>query len=65
MAAAEPIREPQTHANVVGEGIESFFLLSELAPDFGLTMPLGTWPDVAHDDGLTRTEPVPVPPPRA
>lgn len=65
LAEAEPIKEPQTSANVVGEGIENFFLLLELAPDLGLTVPLGTWPDVARDDGLTRIEPVPVPPPRA
>lgn len=26
--------------------------------------PLENWPGIAHDAGLTRTEPVPVPPPR-
>lgn len=65
LVEAQPIKEPQTNANLVGQGIESFFLLSELVPDLGLTVPLGTWPDIAHDDGLTRTKPVPVPPPRA
>ncbi len=40
-------------------------LLAVQTPErFLVAVPTPSWPDVAHDTGLTRAEPVPVPPPR-
>ncbi len=64
LTEAEPTQAPQTNKDAVVESIESFVLHLEGAPDHGWMAPRGSWPDVAHAAGLTRTELVPVPPPR-
>lgn len=45
-------------------GAEKILLIAECAPDPVLVAPDHAWPGVADTAGLTRTEAVPVPPPR-
>ena len=48
----------------LGSGDEKILLMAEYAPAPGLVAPDFSWPGVADTTGLTRTESVPVPPPR-
>lgn len=45
--------------------MEKLLLLAEDAPAVVLVAPDSMWPGVGNVAGLTRTEAVPVPPPRA
>lgn len=49
----------------LGGGTEKIFLISDCAPATVLIAPDLVWPGLAHEAGLTRTDAVPVPPPRA
>lgn len=50
---------------VLGGGSEKIFLIADCAPVAVLVAPDFAWPGLVHEAGLTRTEAVPVPPPRA
>lgn len=49
----------------LGGGIEKILLLADSAPTPVLRAPDFAWPGLVHEAGLTRANPVPVPPPRA
>ncbi len=53
-----------TPAQQVERSYERVLLALQTPEKFVLNAPAFTWPGVAHDSGLTRTDPVPVPPPR-
>jgi hypothetical protein len=53
-----------TPAQQVERSQERVLLALQTPEKFMMNAPAFTWPDVADDTGLTRTEPVPVPPPR-
>lgn len=55
-------RDPRVPA--LGGGPEKILLISECVPAPVLVAPAFSWPGVADATGLTRTESVPVPPPR-
>ncbi len=59
-AATRDTKSPAT----LGEATEKILLIAESAPALVLVAPDLSWPGVANDAGLTRTESVPVPPPR-
>ena len=63
-AAQETAREQLPRATDLG-GSEKILLACHVTAPLVLTTPDFAWPGVVHDSGLTRTEPVPVPPPRA
>lgn len=49
----------------LGGGAEKILLIADWAPATFLVAPDSTWPGFVHEAGLTRTDAVPVPPPRA
>lgn len=49
----------------LGGGAEKILLIADWTPAAVLVAPESVWPGLAHEAGLTRTEAVPVPPPRA
>ncbi len=49
----------------LGGGSEKILLMADWAPTDVLVTPEFVWPGLVHEAGLTRTEAVPVPPPRA
>lgn len=49
----------------LGGGMEKIVLIADHAPAPVLVAPDTVWPGPVHEAGLTRTEAVPVPPPRA
>jgi hypothetical protein len=49
----------------LGGGVEKILLIADCAPVTVLVAPDAAWPGVVHEAGLTRTDAVPVPPPRA
>ncbi|HWA25323.1 MAG TPA: hypothetical protein VG734_06665 [Lacunisphaera sp.] len=59
----EASRETQSPASV-GNASDKILLIAESVPAPVLVAPELSWPGVADDAGLTRTESVPVPPPR-
>ncbi|WP_438481421.1 hypothetical protein [Oleiharenicola lentus] len=61
---AEDAAREQLPRDAALGGMDKFVFATELpAPIFSIE-PEVSWPGVAHDVGLTRTESVPVPPPR-
>jgi hypothetical protein len=48
----------------LGGDTEKILMLAECAPAAVLVAPEISWPGLAHEAGLSRTESVPVPPPR-
>ena len=62
-AAQETAREQQPRDADLG-GSEKIILSLHVTAPLVLHAPATGWPGVAHDTGLTRTEPVPVRPPR-
>jgi hypothetical protein len=63
--AQDAAREQLPRDADLGGGMEKLLLLAETAPAAVLTPPDFAWPGVADTAGLTRTDAVPVPPPRA
>jgi hypothetical protein len=53
-----------TPAQQVERSHERVLLALQTSEEFLMNAPAFAWPGVAHDSGLTRTDPVPVPPPR-
>lgn len=51
-------------AQQVERSHEKVLLAVHTPEKFLMNVPAFAWPGVAHDSGLTRTDPVPVPPPR-
>jgi len=49
----------------LGAGAEKILFVADSAAAFVLVAPDSAWPGLVHEAGLTRSEPVPVPPPRA
>jgi len=49
----------------LGGGTEKILFVSDSVPAFVLVAPDFAWPGLTHETGLTRTDAVPVPPPRA
>lgn len=49
----------------LGGGAEKILFVADSAPAFVLVAPASAWPGLVHEAGLTRTDAVPVPPPRA
>jgi len=49
----------------LGGGADKILFVSDCAPIAVLTAPDPAWPGLVHETGLTRTNSVPVPPPRA
>jgi hypothetical protein len=62
--AQEAARDQLPRDAALGGAMEKILLLSESAPAVVLAAPDFMWPGVADVAGLTRTESVPVPPPR-
>ena len=62
-AAQETAREQQPREADLGSS-ERFLLAFHSVAPLVLNVPESDWPGVVHDTGLTRTEPVPVRPPR-
>ncbi len=62
--AQDTAHEQLPRDEVLGGGTEKLLLMAETAPTFVPAAPDSTWPAVADGAGLTRTEPVPVRPPR-
>ena len=62
-AAQETAREQLPRDADLG-GSDKIFLAFHVTAPLVLHAPDTTWPGVVHDTGLTRTEPVPVRPPR-
>jgi hypothetical protein len=62
--AQDAAREQLPRDADVGGGMEKLLLLAESAPAVVLAAPDFPWPGVVNDAGPTRTEAVPVPPPR-
>jgi hypothetical protein len=49
----------------LGGSVEKILLIADCAPVAVLVAPDFAWPGLVHEAGLTRTDAVPVPPPRA
>jgi hypothetical protein len=62
--AAEDTAQQQLPHDVLGGAAEKILFLSDCAPAPLVLAPAVTWPGVADATGRTRTEAVPVPPPR-
>ncbi len=62
--AQDAARDQLPRDTALGGNMEKLLLLSESVPAVVVTAPDFAWPGVTDDDGLTRTESVPVPPPR-
>ncbi len=62
---AEDAAQRQLPHDALGAANEKILFLSECAPAPLVLAPEISWPGVADAAGLTRTEAVPVPPPRA
>ena len=63
--AQDAARDHLPRDAALGGGMEKLLLLAESAPAVVLAAPDSQWPGDANRAGLIRTEPVPVPPPRA
>jgi len=62
--AQDAAREQLPRDADLGGGMEKLLLATEGVPAVVLATPDFAWPGVTHATGLTRTEAVPVPPPR-
>ncbi len=62
--AQDSAREQLPRDAALVDSMEKLLLVSECAPVVVMPAPDFVWPCVADDAGLTRTEAVPVPPPR-
>ena len=62
--AQDTAREQSPRDEALGGSPERLLMVSESAPIFVLVTPSLAWPGVVNAAGLTRTERVPVPPPR-
>ncbi len=62
--ARDAARDQLPRDAALGGAMEKILLLSESVPAVVLAAPDSLWPGIADDAGLTRTEAVPVPPPR-
>ena len=63
-AAEDAARQQLPRDAALGCGTEKLLLVSECVPAVVVPAPDFAWPGVMDDTGLTRTEAVPVPPPR-
>jgi hypothetical protein len=63
-SAQDTARDQQPRDTALGGGMEKLLLMSESLPALVFTAPDFAWPGVTDDTGLTRTEAVPVTPPR-
>ncbi len=63
-SAQDAARDQLPRDAAFGGGGEKLLLVSEGVPALVVTAPDFAWPGVANAAGLTRTESVPVPPPR-
>ena len=63
-SAEDATRKQLPRAAALGASMEKLLLVSECAPAVVLPAPDFVWPGVADDAGLSRSEAVPVPPPR-
>ena len=63
--AEETARRQLPQETSTGGGPEKLLFVSECAPAVIVPAAELAWPGIANDTGLTRTETVPVPPPRA
>lgn len=61
---SQTARDQQPRDAALGGGMEKLLLTSESAPALVVAAPDSAWPGVTDDTGLTRTEAVPVTPPR-
>jgi len=57
-------RDQLPRDTALGGGMDKLLLLSETVPAIVVSAPEFVWPGVTDDTGLTRTEAVPVTPPR-
>jgi hypothetical protein len=62
--AQDAAREQLPRDAALGGGMDKFLLLADSVPTLVLAAPDFAWPSVIHNIGLTRTEMVPVTPPR-
>lgn len=62
--AQDAAKKQSPTETTLGGGFEKILLLADSAPALVLSAPDFAWPGVVHDSGLTRTDPVPVTPPR-
>ncbi len=62
--AEETRREQLPRDAALGGGTEKLLLVSEAPAPIVIAAPASAWPAPADTAGLTRTDPVPVPPPR-
>ena len=63
--AQDTARQQLPSDAALGGGTEKILLIADCAPVAVLVAPDFAWPGLAHEAGLTRTDAVPVPPPRA
>ena len=63
--AQDTARQQLPREAALGGGAEKILFVSDCAPVTVLAVPDYAWPGLVHEVGLTRTESVPVPPPRA
>ena len=63
-AAKDTAQKQLPRDAALGGGVEKLLLVAECAPTVVVPAPDFSWPGVADDTGLIRTETVPVPPPR-
>ena len=63
-SAEDTARQQQPREADLGGSTEKLLLLSDDASALVVTAPEFCWPGLDHDAGFTRTESVPVPPPR-
>lgn len=64
-STAEDTARQQLPQEVMGAATEKILLIADCAPAPLVLAPEVSWPGVADAAGLTRTDAVPVPPPRA
>ena len=64
-SAEETAKQQLPHEAALGSGMEKLLLVAESLPVVVVTAPDLVWPGIVHDAGPTRTEVVPVPPPRS
>jgi len=62
--AENTARDQQPRDAALGIGLEKLLLVAESVPPVVVAAPESAWPGVANDAGLTRTDEVPVTPPR-
>jgi hypothetical protein len=63
-AAEDAARDQLPRDAALGGGLEKLLLVADSVPVVVLTAPAATWPGVVDDSGRTRTDEVPVTPPR-